>query len=657
MVVFLLLLNLFSFGQDQTDISALSGDKFPATAYVELFGELRKKETDEALNLLEKEIIRHEALNHTSIVVNLRIVYGKIFKKRSAAEGYIEFQKAMTEAEKAGLFYEEVLALLEMGYVSQAEGLKERAFHDYLRGIRIAESNEFADLAFKLYYAAGHLQYHADNYNEAISLLTKGLRFYTLDEWSKKELSISHDVMSSLNTIGLANARLEKFKEAIDAYEDALVIADKLKDEFWVGLIHGNMGNVYLKRAQYDSALLLLNIDLKASKQFDYDFNTASTYISIAEVLENQRLFPKAEAYFDSAGRIINRLKVPYPSYYIKRAELAYRMGKHKEAVEYGFRYKTQNDSLVQEKKSKELAMLHASFDFQNKLGEINLLEKENQLKDEELKYKNLLIYGSGYVLLISVAMIIVLLRSNRLKVRLNETLEKEVGRRTRKLAYTVKELDTVVYRLSHDFRRPLTTLIGLDSLGRSLSNNDEVKEIFEKIGKTARQMDKMLYKMTFVHEINNQKPALSEVCVAEVIAEVRQQFEEELEAPDLKYEEIVVGQLKVPTDPHFLRIIVSNLLENALVFRPEHGKRTIRLTVEKLKDEWYVEVSDNGPGIPDNILSKIYEPFFRGSPASEGNGLGLYLVRRATRRLKGRITARSVVNKGSTFTVYFPLS
>lgn len=301
--------------------------------------------------------------------------------------------------------------------------------------------------------------------------------------------------------------------------------------------------------------------------------------------------------------------------------------------------------------------MLHASFDFQNKLGEINLLEKENQLKDEELKYKNLLIYGSGYVLLISVAMIIVLLRSNRLKVRLNETLEKEVGRRTRKLAYTVKELDTVVYRLSHDFRRPLTTLIGLDSLGRSLSNNDEVKEIFEKIGKTARQMDKMLYKMTFVHEINNQKPALSEVCVAEVIAEVRQQFEEELEAPDLKYEEIVVGQLKVPTDPHFLRIIVSNLLENALVFRPEHGKRTIRLTVEKLKDEWYVEVSDNGPGIPDNILSKIYEPFFRGSPASEGNGLGLYLVRRATRRLKGRITARSVVNKGSTFTVYFPLS
>src|SRR5690606_12614262 len=151
--------------------------------------------------------------------------------------------------------------------------------------------------------------------------------------------------------------------------------------------------------------------------------------------------------------------------------------------------------------KSKELAMLHASFDFQNKLGEINLLEKENQLKDEELKYKNLLIYGSGYVLLISVAMIIVLLRSNRLKVRLNETLEKEVGRRTRKLAYTVKELDTVVYRLSHDFRRPLTTLIGLDSLGRSLSNNDEVKEIFEKIGKTARQMDKMLYKMTFVHE------------------------------------------------------------------------------------------------------------------------------------------------------------
>ncbi len=607
-----------------------------------------------ASKFLEGEIKRHESLGNISVVVNLQLLSGILQRSTSPAVGFKEIGKALTRATEADLFYEQALSYLELGFTAQSEGQKEKALQHFLKGVLIAENHHLADLAFRIYYSIGHLQYASDNFDEAIAMLAKGLRFYTFDEWMAKK-EFRHNLMSSYNTMGLAYMRAGLYPQALDSFRQSLTVANELKDEFWVGLVHGNMGNVYLKRNIYDSALLLLTIDLKASKKFNSKNSIASTYISLAELHEDQRDLATAEAFYDSAEFIINELNIPYPSYYIKRAELEYRMKDYKAASEYGFIYKVQNDSLAKQKRSKELSLALAGFDFENKLTEMTLLEKENLLKDEELKYKNLLIYGSAYILLMSVILILVLLRSNRLKVKLNETLEKEVGRRTRKLAYTVKELDTVVYRLSHDFRRPLTTLIGLDSLGRSISNDPEIEEIFDKIGKTARQMDKMLYKMTFVHEINSQKPEFTQVNPQEVLQEVVASFETELNSCQFQFEQEIDTDLTITTDPGFLRIIISNLLENAIIFSAESQCRWIKLKTGVGKDEWFLEVADNGMGIPEQILPRLYEPFFRGSPASEGNGLGLYLVKRATRRLKGRVNVRSVPNEGTTFTVTLP--
>jgi signal transduction histidine kinase len=67
------------------------------------------------------------------------------------------------------------------------------------------------------------------------------------------------------------------------------------------------------------------------------------------------------------------------------------------------------------------------------------------------------------------------------------------------------------------------------------------------------------------------------------------------------------------------------------------------------------IEVSDNGPGIPESLHDKIYDIFFRGNPAVAGSGVGLFIVKQAVERLSGSIEMVSEEGNGSTFTVVVP--
>jgi signal transduction histidine kinase len=70
---------------------------------------------------------------------------------------------------------------------------------------------------------------------------------------------------------------------------------------------------------------------------------------------------------------------------------------------------------------------------------------------------------------------------------------------------------------------------------------------------------------------------------------------------------------------------------------------------------EIVLAVSDNGQGIAAQYHEQIFNMYFRGSENSKGNGLGLYIVKKATEKLKGRIVFESVFNEGSTFKIILP--
>lgn len=114
-----------------------------------------------------------------------------------------------------------------------------------------------------------------------------------------------------------------------------------------------------------------------------------------------------------------------------------------------------------------------------------------------------------------------------------------------------------------------------------------------------------------------------------------------------------------IKLDPELMKQVFSNLVENAIKYSPDDSK--ILISSEE-RDGWVViQVADQGPGIPADELSNVFDKFFRSRNAKaspiKGSGLGLYLAKYFVELHHGRLTAESQVNQGSTFTVELPIS
>lgn len=115
-------------------------------------------------------------------------------------------------------------------------------------------------------------------------------------------------------------------------------------------------------------------------------------------------------------------------------------------------------------------------------------------------------------------------------------------------------------------------------------------------------------------------------------------------------------GAPTLRTDPVRLEQILVNLLSNAVRHSPEGD--TVAVRVEAADSEVSFSVVDHGPGIPEELQSRIFEPFERFDPQSGiGTGLGLPVSRRLADVLGGRLTVRSELGQGATFTLTLPLS
>ena len=144
----------------------------------------------------------------------------------------------------------------------------------------------------------------------------------------------------------------------------------------------------------------------------------------------------------------------------------------------------------------------------------------------------------------------------------------------------------------------------------------------------------------------------MQEYDLAEQVAECLLAFDETLEEKRIDLQCDMDDRILVNADPELLTLVWNNLLSNAVKFTPEGG--AIQVTVRP-ENEWaVVSVADTGCGMDKETGKRLFDKFYQGdtSHATEGNGLGLALVKRVVDLTGGQISVQSEVGKGSTFTV-----
>ncbi len=238
-----------------------------------------------------------------------------------------------------------------------------------------------------------------------------------------------------------------------------------------------------------------------------------------------------------------------------------------------------------------------------------------------------------------------------------NETLEHLVAERTatldstnRKLKATNQELELFLYRSSHDFRGPLTTLFGLKNLAGLITDDPQVNDLFAKVDLTARGMDQMLQKLVMLYDTLTDEEPPSRFLLYPLVEETKAHFAKRLINNKVSFHNRVPVDLTVCAKPGLLRHILVNLVENSLVFSRQNRQEAmfVEISASKTQGSVTVTVKDNGSGIENAAVPKVFDMYYRGSSQSNGNGLGLYVVKKAAERLKGEISIATRLMEGT---------
>ena len=146
--------------------------------------------------------------------------------------------------------------------------------------------------------------------------------------------------------------------------------------------------------------------------------------------------------------------------------------------------------------------------------------------------------------------------------------------------------------------------------------------------------------------------PAAEVYDVCAQLCSVAVQFEDTWERKDIEFDADLEDAAYTQADPGLLELVWTNLLSNAVKFTPQGGSNTLRQT--RANGKLYVSVTDTGCGMDEKTIKHIYDKFYQGdtSRSTEGNGLGMALVKRILELTGVEMQIESTPGKGSTFTV-----
>ena len=214
------------------------------------------------------------------------------------------------------------------------------------------------------------------------------------------------------------------------------------------------------------------------------------------------------------------------------------------------------------------------------------------------------------------------------------------------------------INNFSHEFKTPIVSIRGFaKQLEREDLTEEQRKEYLDIIVSESDRLANMASNVLLLSKLENQTIVtdredyrLDEQLRRCVLLLEKQWSEKDLEL-DLELEEVVYRG-----NEEMMNHVWVNLLNNAVKFSPRGGRLTVRLRREG--DRAVCSVGDEGSGMDEATCQRVFEKFYQGDTAhtTEGNGLGLSLVKRIVDLCDGTVTVRSAPGRGTTFTVTLPL-
>ncbi|QIL46470.1 cell wall metabolism sensor histidine kinase WalK [Vagococcus coleopterorum] len=214
---------------------------------------------------------------------------------------------------------------------------------------------------------------------------------------------------------------------------------------------------------------------------------------------------------------------------------------------------------------------------------------------------------------------------------------------------------------VSHELKTPVTAIKGFsESLLDGAKDQPEVAEDFiQIINQQSIRLENLITDILELSKVSSETgdKLVQPVDLRKTLNDLKQQYELELAKKDLTLEFESVGKGLIFSQEQLVYQVLDNILSNSVKYTDEGG--LIKVMINESSDEVGVQISDNGRGIPEADLSRVFERFYRVDKARtsdiKGTGLGLSIVKELVETLQGEIKLTSQENKGTTVTVTLP--
>lgn len=642
------------------------------------------------------------SVNYASYLLGM----GELYFRQGDFEGALEnWSQVLSVQRKLSYQYELASLLFRMGEAYEELGFYELSLESLSKSLKLAQRSDYRFLLGDLYYELAWVFYRNRNLETATQNILQAERIFL-------KMNQQQRLAGCLNVRGLIQFKKENYDSAVYFHLRSLKERERIGDKIAISSSLFNLGELYNTKRDYKKALTYLWRGVRIDETVGDNYGKGLYYYQIGKAYNKMGSKDSTKYYLDKAIQ----LAIPTSSSdllrytYFEMADFLTRSGNPAEAIDYYQKYIQVNDSLYSKQNMQSLSAYRTLYDVETKDKEIELLNQKSLVAKEQAQKQRILFYSLvvGFLLLVGLAMFYYrfakrvrklnyslaekseeiqtqaeelteanqvlsklnreiseqkeeiqaqaeeLTESNQAITGINETLEERIEARTSELKQAYKELDTFFYRSSHDFRRPLTTFMGLAEVAKITVKDQTALELFDKVNETAHNLDKMLMKLQSISDLGVEELLYKQIFIEETFHRKIDPFTQELLQKNIRVEISASPSLSFYSYPALLKIVLDNLIENAIFFKATVNS-FIRLHAFAHQDGVMVEVEDNGQGIEEEFLGRVYEMYFRGNEHSKGNGLGLYIVKKTVDKLSGVITIKSKLGVGTKVSIFFP--
>ncbi len=645
-ILYIVLIVVFNCNINAQEISNSGGERLDSL-YYNLLKVSLSKDKEKALEYAINAVHYAKLYNQHQIEVRATYAMALINKEKSDWDNCELYLK---QAEALALQYN---TLDRLPFIHELYGLMyvntwkyDKAISSYFEVIKYADKiNDYQHIAVG-YHQLGVIFLRLQKYDQALNNFQNSLNYRINHNLENIELN-------KLN-IAICYSRLSKYQQALEIFHELHPIIDNFKDEMKIELLNG-LGYCHLMLNEFHSAKKYFKSSID-----QIDEKNKEKYVTIYSFLSN--LYKKENKIDSSIYYLVKSLdyakKFKYAPIIASNSKILAKY--YSEAGDYELAYETINEAFT----------LHDSIFSADLSEEIrnSFLDYQQYQSDKVISSKDLTIQRSNQFMImlgIIVGLMIIILafawRTLTFRRHLNEKLDVMVQQKTSELLETNKnlirsrkELDSFLYRTSHDIRGPIATLLGLTSLAKIEANDTVMSSYLDKINQTGEKLNVVINRLTNVSQINSQPIDIQDTNIYHMVDEVIKNLK--LEKNGVSFRFTAKTPVDVKTDKILVKIILENLLENSFKFYDQLEKKPfVYLEIEQ-NGRLEFTVTDNGVGIDPEYSDRVFELFFVANDKNRGAGIGLYQSLLATEKLNGIISLET--NKKPTrFKVSIPLA